>query len=103
MQDQLQETLRQSRRVFTVLTEAFVKDPWCLLQFRLAMAEKLGSPSSRLIGKTKNIVPRLLTSLFIVILHGQPSFKDMPEDIRNFVKKVTHVKTDSVELDEKLR
>ena len=51
MQEQLLETLRQSKRVFAVLTESFIRDPWCLLQFRLAMAEKLESPSSRLIGK----------------------------------------------------
>ena len=50
-QDQLLETLRRSKRVFAVLTETFIKDPWCLLQFRMAMAEKLESTSSRLIGK----------------------------------------------------
>ena len=103
MQDQLLETLRQSKRVFAVLTETFIKDPWCLLQFRMAMAEKLESSSSRLIGKHSKLIYFERIKPVLVILHGQPSFHEMPEDIESYVRKTTHIKTESCGFGDKLR
>ena len=38
-----------------VITESFITDPWCVLQFTLAMRERLTLPVSGIIGETETI------------------------------------------------
>ena len=51
VQEQLVQTLRTSRRVLAVVSDSFIQNTASLLQFRLAMKEKLLDPRSKLIGK----------------------------------------------------
>ena len=39
----------------------------------------------------------------LVVLHKEPRLSEMPQDMRTFVKLVTHVKSGDEELEEKLR
>ena len=50
--DQLSDSIRESERVMAVITDSFIRDPWCVLQFTLAMRERLNQPVSGLIGET---------------------------------------------------
>ena len=51
--DQLSDSIRESERVMAVITDSFISDPWCVLQFTLAMRERLTQPVSGLIGETE--------------------------------------------------
>ena len=42
--------IRSSRRVIAIISDQFVSDPWCLLQFNLAMPDKLTEISAKLCG-----------------------------------------------------
>ena len=53
--DQLSDSIRESERVMAVITESFIRDPWCVLQFTLAMRERLQLPVSGIIGETETI------------------------------------------------
>ena len=44
------ELIKKSRRVVAIISQYFISDPWCLLQFTLVMAEKLRDPSTKLLG-----------------------------------------------------
>ena len=105
VQEQLVKTLRTSRRVLAVVSDTFIRNTISLLQFRLAMKEKLLDPRTKLIGEDllekKN--SRNFSLLSVVLLHQDPSVDLMPEDIRNYVELVTHIKTDTQQLEQKLR
>ena len=51
VQDQLSDSIRESERVLAIITDSFIADPWCVLQFTLAMKERLLLPVSGLIGE----------------------------------------------------
>ena len=48
--EEMTELIKKSRRVVAIISQHFVSDPWCLLQFTLVMAEKLRDPSTKLLG-----------------------------------------------------
>ena len=51
--DLVSSSIRESVRVMAVITDSFISDPWCVLQFTLAMREKLATQTvSGLIGET---------------------------------------------------
>ena len=63
--DQLSDSIRESERVMAVITDSFIRDPWCVLQFTLAMRERLTQPVSGLIGETEGTKGRLDLQLIV--------------------------------------
>ena len=51
--EEMTQLMKKSRRVIAIISDHFVSDTWCLLQFTLAMAianSKLRDPSAKLFG-----------------------------------------------------
>ena len=56
MPEEMTRLMKRSRRVVALISDHFVSDPWCLLQFNLAMAEKLRDSSPKLLGLCISII-----------------------------------------------
>ena len=70
--DQLSDSIRESERVMAVITDSFISDPWCVLQFTLAMRERLTQPVSGLIGETEGSKGKLDLQLNVTSLQSIP-------------------------------
>ena len=48
--EEMSSLVKTSRRVIAIISDHFISDPWCLLQFTLAMPDKLTETSAKLCG-----------------------------------------------------
>ena len=48
--EEMSSLVKTTRRVIAIISDHFISDPWCLLQFTLAMPDKLTETSAKLCG-----------------------------------------------------